>query len=86
MTEDKVRVCTIILGFGSENDLADCIASINKQEGIKNSIILIQNGARKAFLSQLRAYPEIEVIFNGNNIGAAAGRNSKLGIKASPKI
>ncbi len=77
-------VCSIVLAFGSESELFNCISALVCQEGIQQHIIVVQNGARLSLMDDLEeTFSALEVIRNGENVGAAAGRN--IGIRKAAR-
>jgi GT2 family glycosyltransferase len=70
-------VCTVVLAYGSSpSDLIDCLESLRNQTGVRQSIGVIQNGAPNDLMTRIEErFQWIHLIRNGQNVGAAAGRN-----------
>jgi GT2 family glycosyltransferase len=72
-------VCSIVLAYGGTDGLFQCLESLSAQ-GVTQQIAIVQNGAPESLLERIaELYPEVSLIRNGGNVGAAAGRN--IGIK-----
>ncbi len=69
-------VCTIVLAFGKTDELVYCLESLRSQIGVHQQICVVQNGAPESLLDEIaESFPEVRLIRNGANVGAAAGRN-----------
>lgn len=77
-------VVSIVLAFGAKDQLMDCIKSLEYQVGIRQQIVVVQNGAESEMLDDLEhRFQNLATIRNGVNVGSAAGRN--LGIRWAVK-
>lgn len=71
-----ILVCTIVLAFGSDTELLACLGSLRQQVGIRQKIVVIQNGAAESLMDLVvQIFPEVELVRNGANVGASTGRN-----------
>lgn len=78
--ETSPLVVSVVLAFGPENELIDCVRSLLGQTNINHRIVVVQNGANSDLLNDLESrFTNILAIRNGSNVGAAAGRN--IGIR-----
>jgi GT2 family glycosyltransferase len=71
----KPSVCSIVLAYGSRDDVARALDSLLKanQHG---HVLLIQNGLSDSDTQQLaQLFPTVQVVYNSLNRGAAGGRN-----------
>jgi GT2 family glycosyltransferase len=71
---EEVNIMFGVIGYGSINQIDNCLKSINREKKIEDLVVIIQNGILYKNSLQ-KKYPEI-IIINGNkNIGPAKGRN-----------
>jgi GT2 family glycosyltransferase len=69
-------VGSVVVAFGSPEDTIECLESLRGQTDARQIITVVQNGAEEAAMDRFeRLFPEIHTIRNGENMGAAAGRN-----------
>jgi GT2 family glycosyltransferase len=67
---------SVVVAFGSPEDTIECLESLDGQVGARQIITVVQNGAEEAAMDRFESlFPEIRPIRNGENMGAAAGRN-----------
>jgi len=84
MTENKPKVCAVILNLAGLAVMEDCLRSMARAVYPALELIVVHNGPADAALERgVRSLTAkvSEVIFTGANIGFAAGNN--LGIKAA---
>jgi GT2 family glycosyltransferase len=80
----KDCICIIILNQNKKDDLLDCINSINQQVYKNFIIVVVDNGSVDGSAEAVKnKYPEVNLIENKINSGAAGGRN--IGIKYAIK-
>jgi GT2 family glycosyltransferase len=66
----------VVLNWNSREMTRDCIQSLLAMEGDSFQILLIDNGSQDGSVEYLQeAFPNIQVIANGRNLGFAAGCN-----------
>ena len=76
----KDCICIIILNQNKKDDLLDCINSINQQVYKNFIIVVVDNGSDDGSGEAIKnKYPDVNLIENKINSGAAGGRN--IGIK-----
>ena len=56
MQAPEIRVAVVILNYNTAEDLKICAQQISRQEGVKLSIIIVDNASRPESLSHIRAW------------------------------
>ncbi len=70
------RVIVVILNWNNAPDTIACLDSLRRVEYRNTEIIVVDNGSTDESLPQLReAYPRIELLETGENLGYAEGNN-----------
>lgn len=67
------RVTAIVLGYGDEAWLTECIDSVLASTGVAVSVLLVDNGVVGDQVSALEARPAVRVLRPGRNLGFAGG-------------
>ena len=66
----------VVLNWNSREMTRDCLQSLLAMEGNSFQILLIDNGSQDGSVEFLQeAFPNIQVVANGRNLGFAAGCN-----------
>ena len=75
------KISLVILTYNSFRFIAECLKSIRAQGEENCEIIVVDNGSKDATLSFIKEkYPEITLVDNRENAGAARGRNQGIEI------
>jgi hypothetical protein len=70
------KVIIIILNWNGLNDTLECLESVKIVTYSNYSTILVDNGSEDGSVDIIRrAYPDIDIIENGRNLGFAEGNN-----------
>ncbi len=81
----RPAVCAVVLAHGSPDDLKLCLSSLECQVGVQLQVALVQNGASDQLMNEVEvSHPTVKLIRNGENVGAAAGRN--IGIRWASSV
>lgn len=79
------RVYIIILNWNGRDDTLECLSSIAKIDYPNFLVIVVDNGSADDSVPKIRAaFPNIEVIETGKNLGFAGGNN--VGIKRALEL
>lgn len=73
------RVSVVVLAYGSERLLVECIQALLASEGVIVEVVLVDNGCTSDAVERLRGEPCVRVVEPGSNTGFAGGCN--LGAK-----
>lgn len=71
-----MNATVIVLGFGPEPDLEDCLTSVADQLGPDDEALLVDNGVHDIASRRAVWDPRIQVIGTGDNLGFAGGCNA----------
>lgn len=75
----KPTILCIILNWNGREDTLDCLASLTAVTYPRLSTLVVDNGSTDGSVEAIRgAYPHIELIETGKNLGFAAGNNIGL--------
>jgi len=87
---DDVQVDVIILSWNRPDDTIAAIASAAEQEGVRQRILIVDQGSEAANLRRLEAYlagvPNATLHKLGRNSGVAGGRNIASAMGSAPTI
>lgn len=73
---DAPTVAVVILNWNGWEDTRDCLESLQQVTYPRLRVLLVDNGSTDGSVAKVReAYPQVEVIDNGANLGFAAGNN-----------
>ena len=77
------RVSIVICAYNVENDLKDCLESLEKQDYQETELIVVDDASEDATLNYLRDFKEntkIKTVFTSNqsNLGVAGSRNAGI--------
>jgi len=73
-------VTIVVLNYNGRVDTLACLASLRRLRYPSYRVLVVDNGSRDGSVAAVReAYPEVEVIACGGNLGFAAGNN--LGVR-----
>jgi GT2 family glycosyltransferase len=70
----KLRITVVILAYGEERYLSDCVGAVLASTGEDTEVVLIDNGAPAA-VSSLPAHPRMQILLSPINLGFAGGCN-----------
>lgn len=69
----------VILNWNRPADTIACIASLRRMPATRYRVVVVDNGSSDDSVARLRAaYPDLELIENGANLGFAGGNNVGL--------
>ncbi|MHB1486744.1 MAG: glycosyltransferase [Acidimicrobiales bacterium] len=68
-------VSIVILAWNAWEDTQACLESLRPTMGVRDQVVVVDNGSVDATPSRLRLYPWVEVVTNAENRGFAAGCN-----------
>ena len=68
-------VSTVVVVYGEEPWLAQCVISILRSEGVAVEVVLVENGGSEATIAELELLDGVRVIRPGRNTGFAGGCN-----------
>ena len=74
MTDDT-RVSAIVLAYGAEPELPDCVHALLASTGVLVDVVLVDNGCTSGVLPGLAALPGVTLLSPGHNTGFAGGCN-----------
>lgn len=69
------RLTAVVLAWGDEPVLTECIESVLASTGIDADVVLIDNGCTSDAVERLRGRPGVRVLDPGENLGFAPGCN-----------
>lgn len=69
------RATVVVLGFGEESYLAECLAALATDMGADDEVVLVDNGISESSLEGWTAPPGVRTVGAGNNLGFAGGCN-----------
>ncbi len=76
---DAPEIALVILNWNGRNDTLACLESVSSIDYANVRIIVADNGSTDDSLGAIRrAYPWVELIENGANLGFAGGNNSAI--------
>ncbi len=81
-----MKIVIIVLNWNGKEDTIQCLASLRRLT-IAHSVLVVDNGSTDDSAREIaRAFPDIELIATGSNLGYAEGNNVGLrhALKASP--
>ena len=77
-------VCCVIVNWNGWQDTLECLASLQKQDYENLHVIVVDNGSTNESVERIRsAFPEVELIETGKNLGFSGGTN--VGLRAALK-
>jgi GT2 family glycosyltransferase len=71
-------VSVVVLAYGAEQYLRECVEAILGQEGVCLELVLVDNGTEAERIQQLPRDPRIRVVSPGSNLGFAGGCNEAV--------
>lgn len=71
----QTRVCAVVLAWGDEPVLVECVESVLASTGIDVDVVLVDNGCTSDAVTRLRGRKGVTVIEPGENLGFAPGCN-----------
>lgn len=80
------RVSVIVVIYGDEPWLRDCVEAINVSKGVDLEIVLVENGGSESLICDLESLRNVSVIRPGRNTGFAEGCNLGVAASTSPFI
>jgi len=81
MSLDKTDVCGIVVTYNPDDSFEKGLSALRRQTG---GVVIVDNGSQQECLQRLKTIAEsyeINIIFNGTNLGIAAALN--IGIKTA---
>jgi GT2 family glycosyltransferase len=69
------RVSVVVLGYGQEDYLEECLAALLTEVTPDDEILLVDNGVKDGSARLKRLPPQVQVIGDGVNLGFAGGCN-----------
>ena len=73
------RVLVVVLNWNGERDTIECLDSLARGDYPAQKIVVLDNGSRPGSVEKIEgAFPAVEVVRNGANLGYAAGNNVGL--------
>jgi len=79
-TEQQPAIAVVILNWNGRDDTLACLASVAKIAYPNFRVIVVDNGSADDSVASIRAaFPDVEIIETGKNLGFAGGNN--VGIK-----
>ena len=63
------RVTAVVVAFGAEPLLPDCVRSVLASEGIETEVVLVDNGCTDGSVDAVRALEGVHVVEPGRNLG-----------------
>lgn len=84
MTEP--RVSAVVLAWGTEPDLEECVHAIVASEGVAADVILVDNGCTDGAVERLTGTVGVTVVTPGENLGYAAGCNAGAARAEAPYL
>ena len=80
MKQDSELVVIIILNLNKKEDILKCLESVFKLDYSPYEVVVVDNGSTDGSVEAIsKAFPNVHLIRNANNLGVAGGRN--LGIE-----
>lgn len=76
-----MSMSVIVLAYGDEEWLGECITSVLASEGEEPEVVVVDNGAAAASLATVSDLPGVRILTPGKNLGFAGGVNA--GVRAS---
>jgi len=73
MSGDDTRVDAILVAYGPEPLLGDCLAAILSSDAVSPRVLLVDNGCTNPVIRSAATRPDVEVITTGTNLGFAGG-------------
>lgn len=75
-TDETPKVGILILNWNGETDCLELLGSLEKLDYPNAEILVVDNGSKPGSLDALRrAYPNLDILENGKNLGYAEGNN-----------
>lgn len=82
--ERGASVFAVVLNYRRPGDTIDCVRSLRRSEGLKPSIIVVDNGSDDGSAARIaESFPDVHLIRNRSNLGYAGGNN--VGIREALK-
>lgn len=75
MTLESISVSALIVAYGAEPELGDCIDALLASEGALVDVVVIDNGDESGHLTRFVEHPRVDVHRPGSNLGFAGGCN-----------
>jgi GT2 family glycosyltransferase len=76
VTADSPSVLSVVLNWNNYDDTARCLDSLSKLSYPSHRTLVVDNGSQDDSGARLDAdYPDVEVVFNDDNLGFAGGMN-----------
>lgn len=76
----------MVLAYGTEPHLSDCVGALLDSRGVDVSVVVVDNEADPAAISEVGDRPGVTVISPGRNTGFAGGANLGAGHCTNPVI
>lgn len=70
------RVTALVVAFGLEPELGDCVDALLASEGVVVDVVVIDNGDRSGHLTRFLDDPRVDTHVPGSNLGFAGGCNA----------
>ena len=80
------RVTAVVLAYGREPHLRDCIDALLASRDVDLDIVLVDNGANPVSMDLVRARPRVQVVVPRSNLGYAGGCNLGGHIASAPVL
>ncbi len=78
-TESEPEVIVVVLNWNLKDDLAECLASLDKATYPSRQVVVVDNASSDGSAEMVRArFPAVRLIVNEQNLGFAAGNNVGL--------
>lgn len=76
MPEGAPRVLVAVLNWNGERDMIECLESLACSDYARQKVVVLDNGSRPESPEAIeRAFPAVEIVRNGANLGYAGGNN-----------
>jgi GT2 family glycosyltransferase len=75
MTASEMRVSAVVLAYGAEPYLRDCVDAVLQSRGVDVEVLLVDNGADAEQVSWATQSARVRLIEPGSNLGYAEGCN-----------
>ena len=75
MTPSLPRLSAVVLAWGDEPVLTECVESVLASTGVDVDVVLVDNGCTSDAVDRLRGRPGVTVLDPGENLGFAPGCN-----------
>jgi GT2 family glycosyltransferase len=76
VTAEPTTVSALVVAYGAEPELGDCLDAILASEGVIVDVVVVDNGDRSGHLARFADEPRVAVYRPGTNLGFAGGCNA----------